>query len=69
MGDFRDDTSPYMLRLVKYQNKTYKYQLLNVLEFDADRKRMSVIVRDLLENRIMLLCKGMLTHRDILLNE
>ncbi|XP_073221218.1 putative phospholipid-transporting ATPase 9 isoform X2 [Cicer arietinum] len=32
------------------------YTLLNVLEFDSSRKRMSVIVKD--EGRILLLCKG-----------
>lgn len=57
-GDFKDEYSSYQVRVIKYKNKIYKYQLLNVLEFDSERKRMSVIVRDLLENRILLLCKG-----------
>jgi phospholipid-translocating ATPase len=47
-----------MLRLVAYNNQLFKYQLLNVFEFDSDRKRMSVIVRDLTTNKILLLCKG-----------
>jgi phospholipid-translocating ATPase len=34
------------------------YELLDILEFDSDRRRMSVIVRELLDNRILLLCKG-----------
>ncbi|TPX45461.1 hypothetical protein SeLEV6574_g03853 [Synchytrium endobioticum] len=33
------------------------YQVLNVLEFNSDRKRMSVILRDA-EGRLVLLCKG-----------
>lgn len=58
-GDAKDPLdSGYMLRCVSYKDTMYKYQLLNVLEFDADRKRMSVIVRDLQDNRIMLLAKG-----------
>lgn len=58
VGDLKEDWSPYMIRLVKYKTTTYKYQLLNILDFDADRKRMSVIVRDLLEDRLILLSKG-----------
>ena len=34
-----------------------KYKLLNVIEFDSTRKRMSVIIRTP-ENKIMLICKG-----------
>jgi len=34
-----------------------KYKLLNVIEFDSTRKRMTVIVRDP-EGQILVLCKG-----------
>ena len=34
-----------------------KYELLNVFQFDSDRKRMSVIVRTP-EDKIMVVCKG-----------
>ena len=34
-----------------------KYKLLNVLDFNSSRKRMSVIVEDE-EGKILLLCKG-----------
>ena len=34
-----------------------KYKLLNVIEFDSTRKRMSVIIRTP-EDKIMVLCKG-----------
>jgi magnesium-transporting ATPase (P-type) len=37
---------------------TRKFQVLNVLEFNSTRKRMSVIVQDLLDKKIMLLTKG-----------
>lgn len=33
------------------------YKLLNVLEFNSARKRMSVIIRDE-EGKVLLLCKG-----------
>ncbi|OAD03030.1 hypothetical protein MUCCIDRAFT_126583, partial [Mucor lusitanicus CBS 277.49] len=35
-----------------------KYELLNVLEFNSTRKRMSVIIRPHDSDRIVLLCKG-----------
>lgn len=34
-----------------------KYELLNVIEFDSARKRMTVIVRTP-EDKIMIICKG-----------
>ena len=34
-----------------------EYDILNTLEFNSDRKRMSLIVRDK-EGKIKLLCKG-----------
>ena len=34
-----------------------KYQLLNLIEFDSDRKRMTVIVRTP-EGKILIICKG-----------
>jgi len=33
------------------------YRLLNVIEFDSTRKRMTVIVRDP-EGKILIVCKG-----------
>lgn len=42
---------------MKRTGETRKYKLLHVLEFNSDRKRMSVIVRDT-ENRVMVVCKG-----------
>ena len=34
-----------------------KYKLLNLIEFDSDRKRMTVVVRTP-ENRVLVICKG-----------
>lgn len=36
----------------------HRYQLLNVLGFTSERKRMTVVVRDLGDERIYVLCKG-----------
>jgi len=41
-----------------------KYKLLHVIEFNSDRKRMSVVVRTE-ENKVMIVCKG----ADSIINE
>ncbi|CAF2372959.1 unnamed protein product [Rotaria sp. Silwood2] len=41
---------------VRFQNKEETYDLLNILDFDNDRKRMSVIVKK--DGKIILYCKG-----------
>jgi phospholipid-transporting ATPase len=41
----------------KRNGKDYKYQLLNVCEFNSTRKRMSCIFRDP-NGQIILMCKG-----------
>lgn len=39
--------------------KSHKYELLNICEFDSTRKRMSIIVReDGPDGRVILMCKG-----------
>lgn len=43
--------------VIEYKGKTLKYKLLHVIEFNSDRKRMSVIVRTE-DGRIMIVCKG-----------
>lgn len=35
-----------------------KFELLNIIEFDSQRKRMSIIIKDLQTNEILLFCKG-----------
>ena len=41
----------------KRENRRYKYQLLNVIEFTSLRKRMTVIVKDE-EGQILCMTKG-----------
>ena len=45
-----------MIRREWYQKEMMIFEVLNVLEFSSDRKRMSIIVRD--ENVIKLYIKG-----------
>lgn len=57
-GEEKDPNSTVMIRRVKFKNKTLTYKLLQVLEFDSDRKRMSVILNDMQTNEIILFTKG-----------
>lgn len=50
----RDENNNVFLR---YKDKELKYQLLNILEFNSDRKRMSAILRND-KGQIELLTKG-----------
>ena len=43
---------------VRFKDVLYQYRLLHVLEFNSTRKRMSVILRDLQVNQIILYTKG-----------
>jgi len=43
---------------VIFMGERRQWELLNVLEFNSTRKRMSVIVRDCVSGKIKLLCKG-----------
>lgn len=59
MGDTRDPhNQTRIIRSVKYLDKAVNYELLHTLEFDSDRKRMSVILRCLNDNKYLLLTKG-----------
>ena len=57
--------------VIRYKNKagelvTEKYKLLEVLEFNSTRKRMSVILKDHASDKILLYSKGadnILLHR------
>ena len=42
---------------ISVNGKTVTYQLLNVIEFSSDRKRMTIIVKDS-DKKIRVLCKG-----------
>ena len=58
-GDLKDERiTSNTIRLVKFLGTVRKYELLHTLEFDSDRKRMSVIVKCLQTKRIMVLSKG-----------
>ena len=52
------DNENNMILLDERQKKKYSYQLMDVLEFNSTRKRMSVILRDNQTNQIVLYCKG-----------
>lgn len=43
--------------VIEINGEQKRYKLLHVLEFNSDRKRMSVIVREP-TGRILMLCKG-----------
>lgn len=43
---------------LEIMNQDYKYKLLQVIEFDSKRKRMTVIVKDLSSGKIILFIKG-----------
>jgi len=52
------DTDGNMLLFDKRKNKMFSFKLLDVLEFNSTRKRMSVILKDNQTNQITLYCKG-----------
>lgn len=54
--DDRDVDDNMIVKMTRL-NTEVKYKLLHVIEFNSDRKRMSVIVRDA-ENRLLIVCKG-----------
>ena len=54
MGKQEDNN--YVIKCPTGQEKRYK--LLNVLEFNSTRKRMSIVVRDLQTKELVLLSKG-----------
>jgi len=43
---------------IEYKSNKERYKLLDILEFNSTRKRMSVILEDLQRDRIVLYCKG-----------
>lgn len=52
-------SSSQTIRTIRYSDgQEEQYELLEVLEFDSTRRRMSVIVRQIKSNQIMLLTKG-----------
>ena len=51
----KDNKGNLLLEINKNINK---FATLNIIEFDSKRKRMSVIVKDLQNDKIILFCKG-----------
>ena len=59
-GDERQTVGPNqkIIRSVNFLNKIRFYEVLHILEFDSNRKRMSVIVKCLQTNNYLVFCKG-----------
>ncbi len=55
-ADFYDRTEDNNI-IVKFQKETHKFKLLYLFEFNSDRKRMSVVVKDK-DNKAKLITKG-----------
>jgi phospholipid-translocating ATPase len=59
MGEAKEKSATNPVRRVINPDGTEtSYELLSIQEFDSTRKRMSVIVRDIQQNKIILMCKG-----------
>jgi magnesium-transporting ATPase (P-type) len=57
-GEYKDKTSRTLMRPIKFLDKKRTFEVLQILDFDSDRKRMSVIVRDVETNEYLVYCKG-----------
>ena len=57
-GDEKSAETGKMIRRVDFMGEVREYEMLQILEFDSTRKRMSVIIRDFQKNKILVLCKG-----------
>ena len=55
--------------MIKFKDAVVKYQLLQICEFSSDRKRMSVIVKNMQTDNIELYCKGADSKISPLLNK
>jgi phospholipid-translocating ATPase len=43
---------------IRFNGSVIRYEVLEILEFTSDRKRMSVVVKDCQNGKIILLSKG-----------
>lgn len=57
-GDDTNKSTKEVTRRVDFKGKEKNFEILDILEFDSTRKRMSVIVRNMETNKIMLYTKG-----------
>jgi phospholipid-translocating ATPase len=59
LGDRKEATSSArMIRTVSVKGTERTYEILEIFDFDSTRKRMSVILRDLSTNQVILFTKG-----------
>lgn len=58
LGEKKDRNSNRLIRTVKFFDEIRQYELLHLFEFDSKRKRMSVMLRNLKANEILLFTKG-----------
>lgn len=58
LGDEKDKNHSTMVRVVNFKGQIQKFLILDILEFDSTRKRMSIILKNLKTNQIVLFCKG-----------
>ena len=58
LGERKDPATNKLIRSVKFFHEIKQYELLQLFEFDSKRKKMSVIVKDLKTNEMMLFTKG-----------
>lgn len=57
-GESKTENSSQLIKSFQYCNTMKNYEVLHVLDFDSTRKRMSIIVRCMETQNILVLCKG-----------
>jgi phospholipid-translocating ATPase len=57
-GDQNIKSTKQIIRTVEHRGEARNWEILEILEFDSTRKRMSVILREQATSRIVLYCKG-----------
>lgn len=51
-------TSDNEMTISDYSNNNHMFKVYRVMEFDSDRKRMSILLRDPTDNLVKLFIKG-----------
>ena len=52
------DTSNSKIMKIMFKEEERQYELLNTIEFNSTRKRMTSVIRDIKNNQIIVMCKG-----------
>ena len=52
------DTGNNKVMKIKFKEEERQFELLNTIEFNSTRKRMTSIIRDIKNNRVIVMCKG-----------